>query len=98
MSIIINGKKIAGTYKVQDIGVATTSSAGLVKPDGDTITIDSDGTIHGSKATSLEWGNITGDISNQTDLQDFISSAGLSAEYNEDSGELVFTSSQEGTK
>lgn len=31
---------------VSDIGLATTEKAGLVKPDGTTITIDADGTIH----------------------------------------------------
>ena len=31
---------------VVGIGVATTTVAGIVKPDGDTITVDSDGTIH----------------------------------------------------
>lgn len=37
---------------ISDVGIATTSTAGIVKPDGDTITIDEDGTIHGvSKIT-----------------------------------------------
>jgi len=31
---------------IAGIGIATTTTAGIVKPDGDTITVDSDGTIH----------------------------------------------------
>ena len=34
--------------KLADIEVATTNKVGTVKPDGDTITIDVDGTLHGS--------------------------------------------------
>ena len=33
--------------------VATTTSVGLVKPDGTTITIDNDGTVHATVTTSL---------------------------------------------
>lgn len=35
------------------IGVATESKTGLVKPDGTTITIDEDGTLHGSSTYTL---------------------------------------------
>ena len=38
---------------VTDIPVATTSVAGKVKPDGTTITIDADGTLHGSAQVDL---------------------------------------------
>lgn len=39
---------------VVNVDIATTEKAGLVKPDGETITVDDDGTIHsiGSKGTS----------------------------------------------
>ena len=40
------------------IGIATTTTAGIVKPDGTTITVDSDGTIHG--ATQATWNDLTG--------------------------------------
>lgn len=36
------------SHYVEDTDYATTSNAGIVKPDGTTITVDSDGTIHGS--------------------------------------------------
>ena len=45
----INGVTLSGDKSASDLGldaVATTDSKGLVKPDGSTITIDSDGTIH----------------------------------------------------
>lgn len=35
------------------IGIATTEKAGIVKPDGDTIEVDEDGTIHASKVGNL---------------------------------------------
>lgn len=38
---------------VTDIPVATTSVAGKVRPDGTTITIDADGTVHGSAQVDL---------------------------------------------
>lgn len=37
---------------VADVGVATTEKAGLVKPDGETIRVDSDGTIHADRGTT----------------------------------------------
>ena len=37
---------------VADVGVATTEKAGLVKPDGDTIRVDPDGTIHADRGTT----------------------------------------------
>lgn len=37
-----------------DVPVATTGSAGKVRPDGTTITIDEDGTIHAVSAQELE--------------------------------------------
>lgn len=37
---------------VADVGVATSEKAGLVKPDGDTIRVDPDGTIHADRGTT----------------------------------------------
>lgn len=37
---------------VADIGFATTEKAGLVKPDGETIRVDPDGTIHADRGTT----------------------------------------------
>lgn len=37
---------------VADVGVATPEKAGLVKPDGETIRVDSDGTIHADRGTT----------------------------------------------
>ena len=56
-----------------DVSVATTTSAGIVKPDGTTITITEDGTISsvggGSSSDGAVWGEITGTLNNQTDLK-----------------------------
>ena len=59
-----------------EASVATIEQAGIVKPDGTTITITEDGTISsagGGSASSLEWGNITGTLENQTDLNNKLS-------------------------
>lgn len=59
-----------------EASVATIEQAGIVKPDGTTITITKDGTISsagGGSASSLEWGNITGTLANQTDLNNKLS-------------------------
>lgn len=37
---------------VADVGVATTEKAGLVKPDGETIRVEPDGTIHADRGTT----------------------------------------------
>lgn len=37
---------------VADVGFATTEKAGLVKPDGETIRVDPDGTIHADRGTT----------------------------------------------
>lgn len=56
-----------------DVSVATTISAGIVKPDGTTITVTEDGTISsvggGSSSGGAVWGEITGTLTNQTDLK-----------------------------
>ena len=39
--------------KLKDIGIATEDKPGLVKPDGDTITMDMDGTLHGTTIDEL---------------------------------------------
>ena len=38
---------------VSEVDIATTEKAGIVKPDGTTITVDPDGTIHGSSSVDL---------------------------------------------
>lgn len=43
--------------KVNTTDIATTSDLGLVKPDGSTITIDADGTIHSVGGRVLLWAN-----------------------------------------
>ena len=43
--------------KVNTTDIATTSDLGLVKPDGSTITIDADGTIHSVGGRVLLWTN-----------------------------------------
>ena len=48
--------------------VATTDKPGIVKPDGTTITITSEGVIS-SSGSPTNWGSIGGDINNQTDLK-----------------------------
>ena len=40
-------------------GIATTENAGIVKPDGTTITIDEDGTIHGQSEITVDGTTIT---------------------------------------
>ncbi len=59
-----------------DVGIvnlATTTSAGIVKPDGTTIRITEDGTISsvggGSSSGGAVWGEITGTLTKQTDLK-----------------------------
>lgn len=73
-----NSKYYAAQAKISEenaaaivgIGIATTTTAGIVKPDGTTITVAQDGTISSSGgSTSAAWGSITGTLSNQTDLQ-----------------------------
>lgn len=44
-------KKNADAIENKKVDVATTKDAGIVKPDGDTITVDGDGTIHGQEVT-----------------------------------------------
>lgn len=39
--------------QVADVDIATTTTAGIVKPDGTTITIDLDGTIHGADQSEI---------------------------------------------
>ena len=51
--------------------IATTEKAGIVKPDGTTISVSSDGTIS-SSTTEAQWGHITGTLSEQTDLQNVL--------------------------
>lgn len=39
--------------------IATTSKAGIVKPDGTTITIDADGTLHGAEQGTTDYNELT---------------------------------------
>ena len=60
-----NGNNIVNTYatktalnaKVNKTDIATTSALGLVKPDGNTVTIDADGTIH-SQSSGFGFGGV----------------------------------------
>ena len=51
----INGSTvyINGAEAITTNNIATTTTAGIVKPDGTTITIDPDGTLHGASAYNL---------------------------------------------
>ena len=63
---------IKSVQELSNIKVATVENAGIVKPDGTTITIADDGTISsvgGGSSSGVEWGNITGTLENQADLQ-----------------------------
>jgi hypothetical protein len=61
-----------------ELPIATTTTLGGVKVDGTTITITQDGVISSTVSSNGEgisggpatWGNITGDISSQSDLQE----------------------------
>lgn len=44
---------------VTDVGIATGSKVGIVKPDGSTISVAEDGTI---KAASVTFDEVTGDL------------------------------------
>lgn len=86
---LINQNKVDKTTK------ATTSSLGLVKPDGTTITVDSDGTIRGSGTTiavddelSLESRNpvenrvLTSELNNKVDNSD-LATVATSGDYDD---------------
>lgn len=65
-------KAIKEVQNLSDIKIATTEQAGLVKPDGETITINEEGIIS-SAATSGgggSWGSIIGTLADQTDLME----------------------------
>ena len=57
----INGSTvyINGAEAITTNNVATTSTAGIVKPDGTTITIDEDGTLHGASTYNLPTASAT---------------------------------------
>ena len=60
--------EIIARINSEQAGIATTTTAGLVKPDGTTITITSDGTISAT-TSATPWGNITGTLADQLDLK-----------------------------
>lgn len=68
---------------VADIGVATTEKAGLVKPDGTTITVDEDGTIH-----SVGGGGGTSGTMNYDNLENKPSINGIELSGNNDLSSL----------
>ena len=57
----INGSTvyINGAEAITTNNVATTSTAGIVKPDGTTITVDEDGTLHGATSYNLPTASAT---------------------------------------
>lgn len=67
-----NAVTVANAYTDAQKLPATLSTIGLVKPDGSTTSVDADGTIH-AVSSSVPWGNITGDIADQSDLQTALS-------------------------
>ena len=61
-----NAKYYAEQAKaVANIDIATTEKAGIVKPDGTSVTVDSDGTIHAQTGTNIETLNDIGDVNIQ---------------------------------
>lgn len=50
---------INGAEPITTNNIATTSTAGIVKPDGTTITIDEDGTLHGATSYNLPTASAT---------------------------------------
>jgi len=59
----------SGTLFASVLPIATDLAVGGIKA-GLNVTIEADGTLNFATGDSLEWGNITGSISGQTDLQD----------------------------
>ena len=47
---------------VSNVDIATTEKAGVVKPDGTSVTIDLDGTLHAQTGTNIETLNDVGDV------------------------------------
>ena len=61
-----NAKYYAEQAKaVANIDIATTEKAGIVKPDGTSVTVDSDGTIHAQTGTNIEKLSDIGDVNIQ---------------------------------
>lgn len=50
------------TKAVANVDIATTEKAGIVKPDGTSVTVDSDGTIHAKTGTNIEKLSDVGDV------------------------------------
>lgn len=47
---------------VSNVDIATTEKAGIVKPDGTSVTVDPDGTLHAQTGTNIETLNDVGDV------------------------------------
>lgn len=65
---IPTAKAVYDAIVAAETPIATTSITGKVKPDGTSITVDADGTVH-AQSSGTAWGTITGTLSNQIDLQ-----------------------------
>ena len=66
-----NAKYYAEQAKaVANIDIATTEKAGIVKPDGTSVTVDPDGTIHANTEALSDIGNV--DIQNPLDKQSLV--------------------------
>lgn len=50
------------TKAVTNVDIATTEKAGIVKPDGTSVTVDPDGTIHAQTGTNIEKLSDVGDV------------------------------------
>ena len=58
-----NVKRLLTADEQVEVPTATTTTAGIVKPDGETITVDQDGTIHGANTTFYYAGGVGYDYS-----------------------------------
>ena len=58
-----NVKRLLTADEQVEVPTATTATAGIVKPDGETITVDQDGTIHGANTTFYYAGGVGYDYS-----------------------------------
>ena len=58
---MVDSDAVAQALENVDVGVATEENAGIVKPDGTTITVDSDGTLHGSSGIQPDEADFTFD-------------------------------------
>ena len=62
MSVNIYRNGQLNSIEKASMSIATEENTGIVKPDGDTITIDNDGTIHGADSTPIATEEIAGKV------------------------------------